>query len=58
MPEGIGIHGISAYLLPPGASRPQVHIMCEDALVLVKDDLPHFAGFPASFGGSDGRAAS
>jgi hypothetical protein len=29
--------------------------MCKDALVPVKDDLPHFAGFPASLGGNDDK---
>ena len=57
MPEGMGIHGISAYLLPPGNFKPQMHIMCKDALLPVKDELPHFAGFPASFGGSDEKVA-
>jgi len=52
-PEGMGVHGISAYLLPPGTFKPQMHINCQDALVPVKDDLPHFKGFPAGFGGSD-----
>jgi hypothetical protein len=52
-PAGMGIHGISAYLLPAGRFKPQMHIMCKEALVPVKDGLPHFAGFPASFGGSD-----
>ena len=57
MPEGMGIHGISAYLLPQGTFRPQMHIMCKDALVPVKDDLPHFSAFPASMGGDDERVA-
>ena len=56
MPEGM-IHGISAYLLAPETLKPKMHIMCKDALVPVIDDLPHFAGFPASFGGSDERVA-
>lgn len=56
-PVGMGIRGISAYLLPKGTFKPQMHIMCKDALVPVKDDLPHFAGFPAAFGGSDDKVA-
>ena len=48
----MGVHGISAYLLPPGVFEPQLHIMCKDALLPVKDNLPHFAGFAASLGGS------
>ena len=54
-PAGMGVHGISAYLLPPGVFKPQLHIMCKDALMPVKDNLPHFAGFPASLGGSDDK---
>jgi hypothetical protein len=56
-PVGMGVRGISAYLLPPGQFRPQLHIQCQDALVPVKDDLPHFKAFPASFGGSDEKVA-
>ena len=56
MPEGM-IHGISAYLLAPETLKPKMHIMCKDALVPVKANLPYFAGFPASFGGSDERVA-
>lgn len=52
-PVGMGVHGISAYLLPPGVFKPKLHIMCKDALLPVKDNLPHFAGFPATLGGSD-----
>ena len=56
-PAGMGIHGISAYLPPPGVFKPRLHVMCKDALMPVKDDLPHYAGFPASFGGSDDKVA-
>ena len=52
-PVGMGVRGISAYLMPEGTFKPQMHIQCKDALVPVDDDLPHFAGFPAAFGGSD-----
>ena len=54
-PEGMGIHGISAYLLPPGVFKPQMHVMCKDALLPVVDDLPHFVGFPESLGGNDDK---
>ena len=54
-PAGMGVHGIIAHLLPPGVFKPQLHIMCKDAMVPMKDDLPHFAGFPASLGGSDDK---
>ena len=56
MPEGM-IHGISAYFLAPETFKPKMHFMCKDALVPVKANLPYFAGFPASFGGSDERVA-
>lgn len=52
-PAGMGIHGISAYLLPEGRFKPAMHIMCKDALLPVKDALPHYRGFPAAFGGID-----
>ena len=55
LPVNLSI-GISAYLLPPGVFKPQLHVMCKDALVPVQDDLPHFTGFPASLGGSDEAA--
>ena len=54
-PAGMGVHGISAYLLPPGVFNPQLHIMCKDALMPIEDGLPHFAGFPAQLGGTDER---
>lgn len=56
-PAGMGIHGISAYLLPAGSFQPQMHIMCKDALLPVKDALPHYQAFPAAFGGSDEQVA-
>jgi len=52
-PPDMGIRGISALLLPPGMFKPAFHIQCQHALVPVKDNLPHFKGFPAMFGGSD-----
>jgi len=54
-PVGMGVHGISAHLLPPGVFNPQFHMLCKEALKPVKDDLPHFAGIPASLGGSDDK---
>lgn len=56
-PVGFGVHGVSAYLLPPGVFKPQWHVMCRDALIPVQDNLPHFAGFPASFGGNDDQVS-
>lgn len=56
-PAGMGVRGIIAHLLPPGTFKPQLHIQCKDAMNPVVDGLPHFKGFPASFGGSDDKVA-
>lgn len=45
--------GVKANLLPPGKFKPEFHIQCQFALLPVRDNLPHFKGFPARFGGSD-----
>lgn len=45
--------GVNAFLLPPGAFRPEFHIQCRYAVLPVKDRLPHFKAMPAKFGGSD-----
>lgn len=52
-PAGFGVRGIIAHLLPDGTFRPQMHIQCQDAMNPVQDELPHYKGFPADFGGSD-----
>jgi hypothetical protein len=52
-PAGIGIRSIPAYLLPKDTFRPTFHMQCRHALLPVKDDLPHYKGEPAMFGGSD-----
>lgn len=52
-PPGLGVLGVSGFLLPPDMFKPAFHIHCRDAVLPVKDDLPHFKGLPASFGGSD-----
>jgi hypothetical protein len=52
-PPGQWLRSITAYLLPPGVFQPTLHMQCQDALLPVKDDLPHYKGFPALFGGSD-----
>jgi hypothetical protein len=52
-PSGLGIRNVLATLLPAGTFKPAFHINCEDAMIPVKDTLPHFKGFPASFGGTD-----
>lgn len=52
-PPGMGVRGITATLLPPGLFKPTFHMQCQHALLPIKDELPHFKGFPAAFGGSD-----
>ncbi len=52
-PPGAPVHGVTATLLPPGSFRPAFHMFCRYAVLPVKDDLPHYAGVPALFGGSD-----
>ncbi len=47
------ITGIVAARLPEGAFAPAFHIHCAEALAPVRDDLPHFLGQPAVFGGDD-----
>ncbi|HEU4411411.1 MAG TPA: GFA family protein [Polyangiaceae bacterium] len=54
-PAGFEIRSISALLLPAGSFRPTFHVQCQHALLPVQDDLPHYKGFPAMFGGSDER---
>jgi hypothetical protein len=52
-PPGIGMRTVMALLLPRDSFSPQFHMQCAHALAPVKDDLPHFKGFPKAFGGSD-----
>lgn len=52
-PAGAPFVGVKANLLPDGVFKPSSHIMCQYAVRPVVDDLPHFKGFPAAFGGSD-----
>ena len=54
-PTGIGLRGVLATLLPPGMFKPMFHIQCQDAMIPVKDSLPHFKAFPAAFGGTDDK---
>ena len=44
---------VNAYLLPPGTFRPALHIYCKFAPLPVADALPHYAGVPERWGGSD-----
>ena len=47
------LRSLSGYLLPQGEFKPQFHVQCQYAVLPVVDDLPHFKGFPATFGGAD-----
>jgi hypothetical protein len=49
----LGLRPVIASLLPKGSFSPTFHIQCQHAVRPVRDYLPHFKGFPASFGGSD-----
>jgi hypothetical protein len=48
-----GMRSVNAYLLPKGAFKPQFHVQCQHALAPIVDDLPHYKGFPAAFGGAE-----
>ena len=52
-PPGYGVRGVVASLLPKGVFKPTFHCQCQHAVRPVQDDLPHFKGYPAAFGGSD-----
>jgi hypothetical protein len=52
-PPGLGMRGVSGYLLPPGKFEPKFHNQCRYAVLPVRDELPHFKGLPAIFGGND-----
>jgi hypothetical protein len=56
-PPGMGVKGVMAAILPPGIFTPAFHIQCQYARVPVRDELPHFKGFPGAFGGSDETVA-
>jgi hypothetical protein len=49
----IGMRCVMASLLPSGAFKPAFHMQCRYAVAPIRDDLPHFAGLPNNFGGSD-----
>lgn len=48
-----GLRSVNANLLPKGQFKPQLHIHCQDAVLPVVDNLPHYKTLPAAFGGSD-----
>lgn len=52
-PPGMGMRGVSGFLLPAELFKPAFHIRCQHAVMPVKDALPHFKDVPAAFGGSD-----
>jgi hypothetical protein len=52
-PPGYGIIGVVSSLFPPGAFQPAWHQMCRFSSVQVRDELPHYAGYPTVMGGSD-----
>ena len=52
-PPGLGLRGLSGFLLPSELFAPAFHIQCRYAVLPVKDVLPHFKSLPASFGGVD-----
>lgn len=51
--EARRLRGVNGYLLPPGKFQPAFHVQCQFAVRPVVDDLPHYKGMPARFGGSD-----
>jgi len=51
-PPGLGVRGVSGFLLPADWFNPTFHSQCQYAVMPVKDELPHFKALPASFGGT------
>ncbi|MBI3523230.1 MAG: GFA family protein [Betaproteobacteria bacterium] len=49
----VGLRSVNAFLLPKGEFNPQLHVQCQHAVLPVVDNLPHYKGFPASFGGAE-----
>ena len=52
-PPGVGMRGVVGALLPEGKFKPTFHIQTRFAVRPVRDELPHFKGLPAAFGGTD-----
>ena len=48
-----GMWVVKGELLPRAMWRPEFHMQCGYAVLPVKDDLPHYRGIPACFGGDD-----
>jgi hypothetical protein len=53
---GMGVRGVTGFLLPKGTFQPAFHVQCQFAVRPVKDDLPHYKAYPARFGGADETA--
>jgi len=49
----IAVRTVCALLLPRGRFQPSFHMQCQYAVRPVRDELPHFKGLPAPFGGAD-----
>ena len=47
--------GVNGYMLPAGAFTAAFHMQCKFAVAPVADKLPHYAGRPPQFRGSDDR---
>ncbi len=52
-----GLRNLNGYLFPKGEFNAQFHVHCRYAVLPVVDDLPHYKGLPAAFGGSDERVS-
>lgn len=52
-PAGMGVKGVMAAILPPGMFQPAFHVQCQHTRIPVRDELPHYRGYPTVFGGSD-----
>jgi hypothetical protein len=54
---GEDMYVVKGNLLPREMHRPAFHMQCRYAVAPVKDDLPHYKGVPACFGGNDDTVA-
>lgn len=50
---GMNLVGVRGDLLPMQRFAPAFHIHCRHAVRPVRDELPHYAGLPAVFGGTE-----
>jgi len=51
--KSANLRSVNAMLLPKDDFKPQFHLQCQYAVLPVVDNLPHYKGFPAAFGGTD-----